>query len=211
LSDIAQGTVSPMTDKGSGISGNDADARDLTDLESAEKREVQEYKLPAPSDSQKNTETLKNIIVKQQDELNLSTVSGIKADSKSISNDRSNLKGNSVKDSEKDIVERPFTVVEQMPEFPGGEEKMLRFLMENIKYPETARENGISGSVYVTFVVGKNGVISDVKLLRGIGGGCDEEAIRVIKMMPHWVPGRQNGKSVAVLFNLPVNFKLTEK
>jgi protein TonB len=103
---------------------------------------------------------------------------------------------------------KPFTVVEQMPEFPGGEATMMKFLKDNIKYPQMARESGISGTVYVTFVVSKNGQISDVRVLRGIGGGCDEEAVRVVKAMPHWIAGKQNGKAVPVQFNLPIRFTL---
>jgi periplasmic protein TonB len=100
-----------------------------------------------------------------------------------------------------------FTVVEEMPSFPGGEEKLFEFLSK-IKYPSIARENGISGRVYVTFVVDKDGKIKDAKVLRGIGGGCDEEALRVVRSMPDWKPGRQNGRNVSVQYNLPVNFNL---
>jgi protein TonB len=100
-----------------------------------------------------------------------------------------------------------FTVVEEMPSFPGGEEKLFEYLGK-IKYPSIARENGISGRVYVTFVVDKDGKIKDAKILRGIGGGCDEEALRVVRSMPDWKPGRQNGRNVSVQYNLPVNFNL---
>lgn len=101
-----------------------------------------------------------------------------------------------------------FTVVEEMPTFPGGDEKLFEYIQKNIKYPAIARENGISGRVYLTFVVDKEGRIKDVRLLRGIGGGCDEEAMRVVRSMPDWKPGRQNGRSVQVQYNLPVNFTL---
>ncbi len=101
-----------------------------------------------------------------------------------------------------------FTVVEEMPGFPGGEEKLFEYLRKNIKYPPVARENGITGRVYVTFVVDKDGKIKDAKILRGIGGGCDEEALRVVRAMPEWKAGRQNGRSVQVQYNLPVNFTL---
>ena len=101
-----------------------------------------------------------------------------------------------------------FTVVESMPDFPGGDAARIKYLNNNIKYPQMARESGIQGKVFVTFVVEKNGKVTDVKVLRGIGGGCDEEAIRVIKNMPKWVPGKQRGKPVRVQFNLPIIFKL---
>jgi protein TonB len=101
-----------------------------------------------------------------------------------------------------------FMVVESMPAFPGGEVELHRYLAENIKYPQMAKESGIQGRVFVTFVVEKNGSVTDVKVLRGIGGGCDEEAIRVVKNMPKWTPGKQRGKPVRVQFNLPVKFTL---
>ena len=101
-----------------------------------------------------------------------------------------------------------FTIVEEMPTFPGGEEKMLEYIQRNTKYPAVARENNITGRVYVSFVVDKDGKINNVKVLRGIGGGCDEEAIRVVKSMPDWKAGKQNGRAVQVQFNLPVNFTL---
>jgi periplasmic protein TonB len=101
-----------------------------------------------------------------------------------------------------------FTIVEEMPSFPGGEDKMLEYIARNIKYPPVARENNITGRVYVSFVVDKDGKIKEAKILRGIGGGCDEEALRVVKSMPDWKAGRQNGRSVQVQFNLPVNFTL---
>ncbi len=101
-----------------------------------------------------------------------------------------------------------FTVVESMPGFPGGEAARIRYLNENIKYPQMARESGIQGRVFVTFVVERNGAVTDVRVLRGIGGGCDEEAVRVIKNMPKWNAGKQRGKPVRVQFNMPILFKL---
>lgn len=101
-----------------------------------------------------------------------------------------------------------FTVVESMPSFPGGEAARIEFLRNNIKYPQMARESGIQGTVYVTFVVEPDGSVTDVRVLRGIGGGCDEEAVRVIKMMPKWNPGLQRGKPVRVQFNMPIKFTL---
>jgi periplasmic protein TonB len=101
-----------------------------------------------------------------------------------------------------------FTVVESMPEFPGGDAARMKFLQDNIKYPQLARESGIQGTVFVTFVVEVDGSVTDVRVLRGIGGGCDEEAVRVIKQMPSWVPGRQRGQPVRVQFNMPIRFTL---
>lgn len=113
------------------------------------------------------------------------------------------------REEEEEVVETEiFTVVESMPEFPGGAEAMMAFIAKNMKYPPMARESGIQGRVFVNFVVEPNGSVSNVKVLRGIGGGCDEEAIRVVESMPKWTPGRQRGKAVRVSFNLPVRFTL---
>ena len=101
-----------------------------------------------------------------------------------------------------------FTVVESMPEFKGGMAELYAYLGSNIKYPVMAKESGIQGKVYVTFVVERDGSITDVKVLRGIGGGCDEEAIRVVQTLPRWKPGKQRGKPVRVQYNLPVRFTL---
>lgn len=95
-----------------------------------------------------------------------------------------------------------------MPKFPGGEKALFDYLGKTIKYPEKARNNNVSGTVYITFVVGLEGSIAEVKLLRGIGKECDEEALRVIKMMPAWQPGTQNGVPVRVQYNLPIRFTL---
>jgi protein TonB len=118
-----------------------------------------------------------------------------------------------VKDEGPKVIETPvqaeiFTVVEEQPGYPGGEEARISYLQQNIKYPEEAKELGIQGKVFVTFVVEVDGSISDVRVLRGIGGGCDEEAIRVVKSMPKWVPGKQRGVPVRVQFNLPIKFTL---
>ena len=101
-----------------------------------------------------------------------------------------------------------FTVVEQNPEFEGGYNAMMEFVKAHMKYPTNARRLQIEGTVYVGFIVGKDGTISDVSVLRGIMTECDNEAIRVVKMMPKWKPGKQNGRNVNVRFTLPLKFKL---
>ena len=101
-----------------------------------------------------------------------------------------------------------FQVVEEMPEFPGGQQKMLEFIYKNIKYPAAAREEGLEGLVVIRFVVDKEGNTKDHEIVRGGGGGMGEEALRVVKTMPQWKPGKQKGKKVAVSYNLPVRFKL---
>ncbi|MDR1951151.1 MAG: energy transducer TonB, partial [Bacteroidales bacterium] len=102
-----------------------------------------------------------------------------------------------------------FQVVEDNPEYPGGEAARMKFLSDNIKYPAIARESGIQGTIYITFVVERDGSITDVQVMRGIGGGCDEEAIRVVKAMPRWNPGKQRGRAVRVQFMMPIRFTLS--
>lgn len=104
--------------------------------------------------------------------------------------------------------EEPFSYVEQMPTFPDGQEAMYKFIYDRIKYPAIARENGISGQVIVQFVVSKDGDIKNAKVMRGIGGGCNEEALRVVNEMPRWKPGKHNGRAVPVTFTLPIKFVL---
>jgi periplasmic protein TonB len=103
-----------------------------------------------------------------------------------------------------------FVSVEEMPGFPGGEAKLFEYLGKNIQYPQMEKENGISGTVYVYFVINKQGKVQDVKVARGVkgGGGLDKEAMRVIKNMPDWSVGKQNGRPAMVQFTLPVKFVL---
>lgn len=101
-----------------------------------------------------------------------------------------------------------FVVAENAPEFPGGSDSLYAYIARNIKYPETAKKEKIEGRVFVTFVIEKDGQVSSAKILRDIGGGCGEEAIRVVKNMPKWKPGTQRGNPVRFQFNLPVSFEL---
>jgi protein TonB len=100
-----------------------------------------------------------------------------------------------------------FTIVEQQPEFDGGYEALVSFIKKNMVYPPIARRMQIEGTVTVSFIVGKTGVISDVTVLRGISAECDKEAVRVAKLMPPWIPGKQNGKPVFVRFIMPLKFR----
>ena len=110
---------------------------------------------------------------------------------------------------EDEVVEQEiFKIVEEMPSFPGGEQKLMKYVSDNVKYPQIARETGIQGRVFVNFVVEPDGSVSNVSVLRGIGGGCDEEAMRVVKNMPKWKPGKQRGKAVRMQYMLPINFTL---
>ena len=103
---------------------------------------------------------------------------------------------------------KPFDVVEQMPQFPGGPAALMEFLSKNVKYPQEAYKNGIQGRVIVTFVINKDGSISDAKVVKSVAPQLDEEALRVVHSMPNWIPGRQNGEPVNVKYTVPITFKL---
>ena len=107
-----------------------------------------------------------------------------------------------------EVTQKIFDVVEQQPQFPGGQSALLSWLSQNIHYPPVAEENGIQGRVVVSFVVEPDGSISNVQVVRGVDPSLDKEAVRVTKAMPKWQPGKQNGQAVRVKYNLPVTFKL---
>lgn len=98
-----------------------------------------------------------------------------------------------------------FTIAEEMPEFPGGTVEFMKYLNENVKYPEPALEAGVEGRVLLSFIVEPNGTISNVKVMKSLGSGCDEEAVRVIKNMPRWNPGKRHGTPVRVYYTVSVN------
>jgi len=100
------------------------------------------------------------------------------------------------------------SVIDVYPHFPGGDEARLYFLRKNVRYPEGAIKGGIQGVVMVVFIIEADGFISNVEVSKGIGGGCDEEAIRVTRNMPRWEPGRRNGKSVRVMVRMPIVFRI---
>ncbi len=103
--------------------------------------------------------------------------------------------------------ENIFMVVEDMPQFPGG--NVTKWIAKNVKYPQLAQENGIQGKVFIKFVIEKDGSITDVQVSRGVDASLDREAVRVIKAMPKWKPGKQRGKAVRVSYTLPINFQLS--
>ena len=109
-----------------------------------------------------------------------------------------------------EVTEEIFVVVEEQPEFPGGNTAMMKFLSDNIKYPVIAQENGIQGRVITNFVVERDGSITDVQVVRGVDPSLDKEAIRVIQSMPKWKAGKQRGSAVRVRFTLPVVFRLQQ-
>ena len=113
-----------------------------------------------------------------------------------------------VDEAPKEEETKVFDVVEQMPSFPGGDAALMKFLSEHIKYPVVAEENGIQGRVIATFVVERDGSITDVKVIKSVDPSLDKEAIRVLKSMPKWIPGKQNGSAVRVKYTVPVTFRL---
>ena len=147
--------------------------------------------------------------IKTQEELTTSKLSISVADVKGSDSedaiDIADLKDN------KEVIEEettPYTAVEQMPQFPGGNEALLKYISTHLKYPVIAAENGIAGTVTLRFVVSPTGEVTKVEILRPLDPSCDKEAIRVIKSLPQWVPGKQNGKPVPVYFTVPVRFRL---
>ncbi|MFC2111538.1 energy transducer TonB [Bacteroidota bacterium] len=108
--------------------------------------------------------------------------------------------------------EEIFVSIEQLPTYVGGEQARIDFINANLKYPELAKEQGIQGTVYVTFIVEKDGSLSEAKIIRGIGGGCDEEAIRIVKLMPNWNPGKLRGNAIRIHlpFNMPIKFTIAD-
>jgi protein TonB len=109
---------------------------------------------------------------------------------------------------EEEVTNEIFTVVEDMPAFPGGDAALLKFIGSNLKYPVIAQENGIQGRVIVSFVIERDGSVADAVVVRGIDPSLDKEALRVVKSMPKWTPGKQRGKPVRVKYTLPVTFRL---
>ena len=111
-------------------------------------------------------------------------------------------------EEEEEEEEQIFVIVENMPEFPGGDLALRKYIAENVKYPEIAKENGLSGKVFVQFVINQRGEVENVKIARGIDPALDKEAIRVVQSLPKFKPGSQRGKPVKVNYTVPINFQL---
>ena len=167
--------------------------------------QTQQEELPPPPPPEAPEVTTEFEVV--EDDAEIKTELVVNAE---VTDDTKNIEITPVKIEEEEEEEdvQIFTVVENDPEFPGGMEALYKYLRENIKYPQLARDNNITGKVYVTFVVERDGSIANPRVLKDIGGGCGAEAIRVVKAMPKWAPGKQRGKAVRVQFNLPVSFNL---
>lgn len=136
------------------------------------------------------------------------SVADVKGTDDKFGLDIAEIKEHKVVVEEKPVEEKPFVTVEQMPQFPGGDAEMLKWVGQQIKYPVVAQENGLQGTVTIRFVVTATGNIDDVQVIRGFDPACDKEAVRVVKSMPKWIPGKQNGRNVPVYFTLPVRFRL---
>lgn len=156
----------------------------------------------------KDEEVSESEEIKSQDELSMAkgsiSIADVKGNDETYGVDIADVKQ---KVSE-DVEEKVYDIIEQMPEFPGGEEELMKYLSTHIKYPLISQENGIQGRVVLGFIVSKTGLISDVTVLRSLDAACDREAIRVVKTLPRWIPGKQNGETVNVRYTLPVAFTL---
>lgn len=148
--------------------------------------------------------------LKSQDELTESKVQISIADVKG----NNELEGADIADLQEVITqapeekEEPYTMVEQMPQYPGGVQELMKYISKNLRYPAIAQENGIQGRVILRFVVSASGKVEDVQVLRSLDPNCDKEAVRVVQSMPQWIPGKQNGRNVPVYYTLPVVFRL---
>jgi periplasmic protein TonB len=148
-------------------------------------------------------------VVTNEDEQALSDLNTDSEESDTTTNGTSNSgSSNGVLDGSGTDDDAIYTFVQEPPSFPGGDLARKSFIQRNIRYPKLAIQNKIQGRVYVSFIVEKNGSVSNVKVIQGIGAGCDDEAIRVVMMMPRWKPGKRQGHEVSVQQNMPINFIL---
>lgn len=192
-------------DKGESFAGNQGPVEEIDEMDEIQNTDVEETPPPPPPPAPEEPELNMDQIEVVEDNVDIKQEIEIKEFDEVQNTQIAEVK---IEDDEEEEEQKIFTVVENDPEFPGGMEALYKYLGENIKYPQLARDNGITGKVYVTFVVERDGSIANPKILRDIGGGCGAEAIRVVKAMPKWTPGKQRGKAVRVQFNLPVNFNL---
>ena len=139
------------------------------------------------------------------------SVADVKGNDDLFGTDIQDLKEIAIDTPQEEVQETVFQTVEQMPSFPGGMQALNKYLKDNLRYPTIAAENGVSGRVVLRFVVSKSGKIENVEVLGPVDRALDEEAVRVVKSMPAWVPGKQNGNAVAVYYTLPVTFVLGQQ
>jgi protein TonB len=171
--------------------------------------EITHHEKPPPPPPKVSRQTSLIAIVENEMEIEEEIVIDVEADQETVMQDYQPDFSDDLEEEDQMEEEEPiFIIVESMPMFPGGEEARLKYLNENVKYPVMAKEAGIQGKVFLEFVVEKDGAVSGVRVIRGIGGGCDEEALRVVENMPRWIPGKQRGVPVRVRFNMPIRFVL---
>ena len=197
----------------------------MTDLdleqEVPEENTIKEFEPPPPPELKTTVQFTPPVITKDEnirdDELMLTQQELVETTAEvSIANVEGTDTGINIADLADNLVavEEPvvkdqiFSHVEQMPEFPGGEAALIKWLNDNIQYPPIAQEQGIQGRVSLRFVVKPDGTVDDVQVVKGLDPSCDREAVRAVRKMPSWIPGRQNGNPVAVYYNLPVIFRL---
>jgi protein TonB len=150
--------------------------------------------------------------IKTQDEV---TKSKAEVSFTTIEGDDDNPNAESISDQLNQIAnqqteDKPYEIVEQMPQYPGGEKAMREFIAKNLRYPTVAQEGGIEGRVFVRFIISKTGEVSNVEVMRSVHPLCDKEAVRVIQLMPKWIPGKNNGNAVSVIYSVPIVFKLVK-
>ncbi|HPW67561.1 MAG TPA: energy transducer TonB [Salinivirgaceae bacterium] len=179
-------------------------AIDLEEEMIATERE-EEPEPPPPPQEQQQQDVIEELIVVE----NTEDVASIDIDTEAT--EHTMITQTEIKVQAEEIVEDEpeiFLVVEEQPEFPGGYEEMMKYLHSNTKYPQIAKENGISGTVWINFVIDSKGKITKIKVARSVDPVLDAEAVRVVQSMPQWKPGKQSGRAVHVNFSLPVKFIL---
>ncbi len=196
---------------------------ELDKPEVPEENQVKKFEAPPPVELKstiqftapvikKDEEVPEEQTMKSQEELVKSdvqiSIADVKGTNEETGVDIATLQEHKVIVQEEVKEEKIFEIVEQPPSFPGGEAAMYEWLGKNIQYPVIAQENNIQGRVTCQFVVGRNGEIEDVRVVRGVDASLDKEAVRVIRSMPKWIPGKQGGNAVKVRYTLPVQFKL---
>ena len=158
----------------------------------------------------KDEEVVEEDEIKSQSELTESkvaiSIANVKGNDELNGKDIAELQEVIVKTAEPES--KPYTMVEQMPQFPGGEKELLSYIAKNLHYPTVAAENGVQGKVFIRFVVSALGIVEGVEVIRSLDPYCDKEAMRVVAALPQWIPGKQNGRNVPVYYTLPIIFKL---
>ncbi len=191
----------------------------LSKLEKAEvKNDVKKVTPVAPPPALKSSIKFTAPVIKKDEEVKEEFKSQEALTNTKVSISIADVKGNDEKGkdiadvkqavTQEVVEEKVYTVIEQMPQFPGGEGELLNYINKNIKYPVIAQENGVQGKVILRFVVSKSGTVDKVEVIRSLDPACDKEAVRVVKTLPRFIPGKQNGVNVSVWYTLPVTYRL---